>query len=87
MTDVSASPLVKIERAVQAGAKDRNLDVAGGDGIAPGRRPRPVVGDLLAERRRRRVSINALRIGSAFVQATARCGGDLVEAERRRVDQ
>ncbi len=28
-----ASPLAEIERAVQARAKDRNLDVAGGDGI------------------------------------------------------
>ncbi len=33
MTDVAASPLVEIERAVQARAKDRRLDVAAGDGI------------------------------------------------------
>jgi pilus assembly protein CpaF len=33
VTDVAASPLVEIERAVQARAKDRRLDVAAGDGI------------------------------------------------------
>ena len=33
MTDVAASPLVEIERAVQARAKDRRLDVGAGDGI------------------------------------------------------
>ena len=31
--DLTASPLVEIERNVQRRAKDRNLDVAGGDGI------------------------------------------------------
>jgi pilus assembly protein CpaF len=33
VTDVATSPLVEIERAVQARAKDRRLDVAAGDGI------------------------------------------------------
>ena len=31
--DLTASPLVEIERNVQRRAKDRNVDVAGGDGI------------------------------------------------------